>query len=63
MKALEALANVFVLRRNILGVGLGRETTLAKATEACLDLGGFESLEGGKNPCELLWSEAGMWVR
>lgn len=41
MKALEALTNVIVLRRNIPDVGLGRETTLANATETCLDLGGF----------------------
>lgn len=41
MKALEALTSVIVIRRNIPGVALGRETTLATAMETCLDLGGF----------------------
>lgn len=60
MKALEALTNVTVLRRNIPGVGLDRETTLANTVETCLDLDGRESPEGGENPCQLLWLEAGM---
>lgn len=41
VKALEALTSVIVLRRNIPGVALGRETTLATPVETCLDLGGF----------------------
>lgn len=41
VKALEALTNITGLRRNVPGVGLGRETTLANTTETCLDLGGF----------------------